>query len=82
MILTHIANELKLLGKSLNDVATSNLYSSHSWNAVGVDGHDINELCKQFHLAEKCFDRPTCLVAKTLKGKNFAGLSENLKLQI
>jgi len=47
------------------------------WNAVGVDGHDINELCKQFHLAEKCFDRPTCLVAKTLKGKNFAG-QENL----
>ncbi|XP_002120750.2 transketolase [Ciona intestinalis] len=47
------------------------------WNTIVVDGHSVNDLCKAFHLAKLCTDRPTCIVAKTMKGKNMLG-QENL----
>nr|BAA74730.1 transketolase [Ascidia sydneiensis samea] len=47
------------------------------WNSIEVDGHCVSELSKSFHLAESCKDLPTCLVAKTFKGKNMIG-QENL----
>jgi len=42
-----------------------------------VDGHDILELCKAFDEAEMVLDKPTCLIAKTYKGKYFPDI-ENL----
>ena len=38
-----------------------------------VDGHSVSDLSKSFHFAEHCKDMPTCIVAKTLKGKNMKG---------
>lgn len=34
-----------------------------------VDGHDVEELCKAFWQAQQVKGKPTCIVAKTLKGK-------------
>lgn len=39
------------------------------FNAIIVDGHDIEALCRAFYDAEKCKGKPTCLIAKTFKGE-------------
>lgn len=39
------------------------------WNTYVVDGHDVETLCKTFHDATTCKDKPTCILAKTFKGK-------------
>jgi len=51
---------------------------SFGWNAIVVDGHSIEELVKAFHVSATTKDKPTALVAKTLKGKNFPKI-ENLE---
>ena len=38
-----------------------------------VDGHDVEALCKAFHDGSTVTGRPTCLVAKTFKGKGIPG---------
>jgi len=50
---------------------------SFGFHAIVVDGHDILELCKAFDEAESVLDKPTCLIAKTFKGKYFPDI-ENL----
>lgn len=39
------------------------------WNAIVVDGHDVEAVCRAFYEAQTCKDKPTCLVAKTFKGE-------------
>ncbi|XP_066158477.1 transketolase-like protein 2 [Euwallacea fornicatus] len=46
-------------------------------HAIIVDGHDVEELVKAFHTAANTKGKPTAIVAKTLKGKNFPKI-ENL----
>nr|XP_012223619.1 PREDICTED: transketolase-like protein 2 isoform X2 [Linepithema humile] len=41
------------------------------FNALVVDGHDVEELAKAFHGAQNTKGRPTAILAKTFKGKNF-----------
>ncbi|ERL94232.1 hypothetical protein D910_11513, partial [Dendroctonus ponderosae] len=46
--------------------------------AIIVDGHDVEELVKAFHSASATKGKPTAIIAKTLKGKNFPKI-ENLE---
>ncbi|CAK8690459.1 unnamed protein product [Clavelina lepadiformis] len=43
------------------------------WNGIEVDGHSVSDLNKTFYVAEKCKGMPTCMIAKTFKGKNMDG---------
>ena len=38
------------------------------WNALVVDGHDVEALCKAFAVAGSTKGQPTCIIAKTFKG--------------
>ena len=49
---------------------------SFGFHAIVVDGHDIAELCKAFAEAEAVVDKPTCLIAKTFKGKYFPNIED------
>lgn len=40
-------------------------------NAIVVDGHNVEELCKAFHEASSTKMKPTAIIAKTYKGRNF-----------
>jgi transketolase len=42
------------------------------WHAIELDGHDLAAIDRAFAEALKQTDRPTCLVAKTVKGKGFS----------
>ncbi|XP_048741477.2 transketolase-like protein 2 isoform X1 [Ostrea edulis] len=46
------------------------------WNTSVVDGHDVDALCKAFHDASTVKGRPTCIVAKTFKGKGIPGIED------
>ncbi|XP_058829277.1 transketolase-like protein 2 [Topomyia yanbarensis] len=46
------------------------------FNAIVVDGHDVEELCKAFFEASVTKDRPTAVIAKTFKGKHFPNIED------
>ncbi|KAG7279853.1 hypothetical protein CRUP_016180 [Coryphaenoides rupestris] len=46
------------------------------WNTYVVDGHDVEELCKAFWQAKQVKDKPTCIVAKTFKGKGLKNIED------
>uniref|UniRef100_A0A672GBC5 Transketolase n=1 Tax=Salarias fasciatus TaxID=181472 RepID=A0A672GBC5_SALFA len=52
------------------------LSHSRRWNTYVVDGHDVEELCKAFWQAQQVKDKPTCIVAKTFKGKGLKNIED------
>ena len=46
------------------------------FNAIVVDGHDVEELVKAFHEAAQTKGKPTAILAKTFKGKNFVNIED------
>ncbi|XP_015517633.1 transketolase-like protein 2 isoform X2 [Neodiprion lecontei] len=48
------------------------------FNALVVDGHDVEELAKAFHEAQNTQGRPTAILAKTFKGRNFPNIEDEL----
>uniref|UniRef100_T1J4F3 transketolase n=1 Tax=Strigamia maritima TaxID=126957 RepID=T1J4F3_STRMM len=47
---------------------------SFGWNTYVVDGHDVEALCKAFSSAADVKGKPTCILAKTMKGKGLEGI--------
>lgn len=46
------------------------------WQAIVIDGHSVEEIVKAFHVASTTSDKPTALIAKTFKGKNFPKIED------
>lgn len=46
-------------------------FEAFGWNVIEVDGHDIDSLKAAFLLARSEKEKPTVLLAKTVKGKGF-----------
>ncbi|KAH8278963.1 hypothetical protein KR018_011816 [Drosophila ironensis] len=46
------------------------------FNTVVVDGHDVEELCKALHCALITKKKPTAIIAKTFKGKDFPNIED------
>ncbi|MGH3979497.1 MAG: transketolase [Pseudonocardiaceae bacterium] len=44
------------------------------WHAIAIDGHDVEAIDKAFAEAVETTDRPTVIVAKTLKGKGVSAV--------
>ncbi len=42
---------------------------SFGWHAIAIDGHDLNAIDRAFEEAVTISDRPTAIVAQTIKGK-------------
>lgn len=62
-----------------HDVATYKARAeAFGFNTYIVDGHDVEVLCKAFHEASTVTGRPTCLVAKTFKGKGIPGIEDQM----
>ena len=47
------------------------------WHTQVVDGHNINELLMAFDVASKTKGKPSCILAKTFKGKYFPSKKRN-----
>ena len=49
------------------------------WNAIVIDGHNISEIVEAFKKANATKGQPTCIIAKTFKGKYMGESIENSK---
>lgn len=53
-------------------------WDAFGWNAVVVDGHDVQALLDAYKSAEQTKSRPTIILARTLKGKGIQGEEDKL----
>lgn len=47
-------------------------FKSFGFQVINIDGHDIEEIIKAFEVARNVKGKPTCIIAKTIKGKGVA----------
>ena len=53
-------------------------WRSFGWNVLVVDGHDHDELTKAFNIAMEEKNKPTVLIANTIKGKGIPFMEQNI----
>ena len=58
-----------------NSAAYAERARSFGWHAIELNGHDLPAVDRSFAEALKSQDRPTCLVAKTVKGQGVAAIA-------
>src|SRR6185436_2405518 len=49
-------------------------FRAFGWHAIGIDGHDMNAILGALAEARATTDRPTMIVARTLKGKGLKNI--------
>lgn len=49
-------------------------FEAFGWNAIGIDGHDFDDILPALAKAKASTDKPTMIVAKTFKGKGVSAL--------
>lgn len=47
-------------------------FKSFGFQIININGHDIEEIIKAFEVARNVKGQPTCIIAKTIKGKGVA----------
>ena len=52
-------------------------FEDFGWNAIVCDGHDVAALSSAFESAKTVTDRPTVIIAKTVKGKGVSYMENN-----
>ena len=45
-------------------------FEAFNWNVIVIDGHDFDQIEAAVAAAEKCTDKPTAIIANTIKGKD------------
>lgn len=65
-------NGLQIDGATKDVMPTEPLdkkWEAFGWNVIKIDGHDLNQICDAIDAAAACKDKPTVILAKTVKGK-------------
>ena len=74
-------NHLQISGTTEQVMTLENLYAqieSFGWNVIELqDGNDIAQLHEAFEQAKAVTDRPTCIIANTVKGYGGGEVMEN-----
>ena len=45
-------------------------FEAFNWNVIVIDGHDFDQIESAVKAAEECKDKPTAIIANTVKGKD------------
>ena len=68
-------NNLQIDGK-INEVMSSypidKKFESFGFNVININGHDFNEIITALETAKKIKEKPTAIIAKTIKGKGIS----------
>ena len=64
--------------KGLNKIKEK--FESFGFNAISVDGHSINELIRAFNEAKETKEKPTVIIANTIKGKGVSFMENNARM--
>jgi len=73
-------NRLQISGTTEQVMTHENLHAqieSFGWNVIETDGNDIAKLHEAFEQAKTVTDRPTCIIANTIKGYGGGEIMEN-----
>lgn len=54
-----------------------NIWQAFGWNVVDIDGHDFEQIKTGFESAKNCTDKPTVILARTIKGKGVSFMEAN-----
>ena len=75
-------NNLQIDG-TIEDVMNSNpideKFKSFGFEVIKIDGNNVEEIIKALKQAKKAKDRPTCIVAKTIKGKGVSFMENKVE---
>ena len=63
--------------KVLNINPITDKYQSFGWNVISIDGHNLNEVDHAYTQAKLEKDKPTVIIAKTVKGKGVSFMENN-----
>jgi transketolase len=76
------SNKVQIDGEvaEINGLASlADKWSAFGWNAISIDGHNVNEIDKAIEQAKTCEDKPTMIILNTLKGKGVSFLEKTWK---
>lgn len=68
-------NNLQIDGtieKVMSSYPIDEKFRSFRFQVINIDGHDIEEIMKAFEVAKNIKGKPTCIIAKTIKGKGIS----------
>lgn len=75
-------NELQGLGRVKEVTGLYSLkekWKSFNWNVIEINGHDYQEIFDAFNKAYEFSDRPTVIIAHTVKGKGVSFMEDRLE---
>lgn len=58
--------------KVMSSAPLSDKWAAFGWHVIEIDGHNIEDILAAFAEAKKIKDKPTILIAKTIKGKGIS----------
>lgn len=75
------SNKLQIDGfidKVMNIYSITDKWKSFGWNAIEIDGHNMKEIVDALKIAVEEKNKPTVIVANTIKGKGVSFLENNV----
>lgn len=51
-------------------------FEAFGWNVICIDGHCMRQIDEAFTAAKECKGKPTCIIAKTIKGKGVSFMED------
>lgn len=73
-------NGLQIDGKNeevMNVSPVKEKFESFGWHVITVDGHDFDQIIHALDTADTIEDKPTMIIAKTIKGKGVSFMENN-----
>lgn len=73
-------NKLQIDGditEVLNPTPIDKKFEAFNWNVININGHDFDEIASAFKQARECEDKPTVIIAHTVKGKGVSYMENN-----
>ncbi len=55
--------------KVMNPTPFDKKFEAFNWNVITIDGHDFEQIANAIEAAKACKDKPTIIIANTVKGK-------------
>ena len=63
----------------MNSTPIDEKFKSFGFQIIKIDGHDIDEIQKAFEVARNIKGKPTCIIAKTIKGKGISYMENKVE---
>jgi transketolase len=54
-------------------------WKAFGWHVIDIDGHDFDQILKAYHEAAATKGKPTCILARTTKGRGVSFMEDNLE---